>query len=100
GIEGHRRQNSCELDLQLHVPIEIQVPVEAVLIVTDSRNEADYEATTAAHLATADEQVDVLPQDPVVLFMHADRVLDHPRPALLVGERGVEVVDLAEAVAA
>ena len=42
----------------------------------------------------------MLPEDPVVLLVHADRVRDHPRLALLVRERRVEVVDLAEAVAA
>ncbi len=42
----------------------------------------------------------MLPEDPVVLFVHADRVVDHPRLAVLGRERGVEVADLADAVAA
>src|SRR3954452_24804894 len=43
-------------------------------------------------------QVDVLPKDAVVLFVHADRVLDHPRLAVLGRERRVEVADLADAI--
>ena len=42
----------------------------------------------------------VLPQDPVVFLVHADRVLHGVRLAFLGREDGVEVVDDAEAVAA
>jgi len=42
----------------------------------------------------------VLPADPVVLLGHADRVGDGDRLAFLVVGDDVEVVDLAEAVAA
>ena len=44
-------------------------------------------------------QVVVLPEDPVVLFVHADRVLDRVRLALFRRQHGVEVVDHAETVA-
>ncbi len=42
----------------------------------------------------------MLPSDPVVLLVHADGVGDDPRLALFVGHRDVDVVDLAQAVAA
>jgi hypothetical protein len=42
----------------------------------------------------------VLPEDAVVLLVHADRVADGVRLPAVVGEDGVEVVDLAQAVAA
>ena len=42
----------------------------------------------------------MLPEDPVVLLVDADGVGGRGRVALLVGHDGVEVVDLAEAVAA
>jgi hypothetical protein len=44
-------------------------------------------------------RVDVLPQDGVVLLVHADRVRDRIRLAPGVVQHGVEVGDLAEAVA-
>src|SRR4051794_3135890 len=43
-------------------------------------------------------QVLVLPEDPVVLLVDADRILDRRRCAVLVGEHRVEVTNLAEAV--
>jgi hypothetical protein len=45
-------------------------------------------------------ELDVLPQQPVVLLVHAYRLLDGVRRARAVREGGVEVVDGAEAVAA
>ena len=99
-LDRHRRHDAGQLHLELDVAVEIEVPVEAVLVVADRRDEADHEPAAAAHLGSPAEHVDVLPEDPVVLFVHADRVVDHPRLALLVRDRRVEVVDLAEAVAA
>ena len=74
GVDRHRRDDAGELHLELDVAVEVEVPVEAVLVVADGRDEADHEAARAADLVGAAVQVVVLPEDPVVLFVHADRV--------------------------
>ena len=100
GRDRHGRHDPGELHLQLDVAVEVEVPVEAVLVVADGGDEADDQAARPAGLVGAALQVVVLPEDPVVLLVHADRVLDRVRVALLGGEHRVEVVDDAEAVAA
>ena len=54
----------------------------------------------AARLRGAGEEVRVLPEDAVVLLVDADGVLDGLGGAQVVGDDGVEVGDVAEAVAA
>ena len=98
-LDRHRRHDAGELHLELDVAVEVEVPEEAVLVVAHRRDEAHDEPAAAPDLAPAALQVDVLPEDPVVLLVHADRVRDRPRLALLVREHRVEVVDLSEAVA-
>ncbi len=98
-FDRHRRDDARQLDLELDVSVEVQVPEEAVLVVADRREVAHDESPTAPHLAGPAPEVDVLPEHAVVLLVHADRVVDDPRLTLLVGERRVEVMDLAEAVA-
>ncbi len=100
GRDRHGRHDPRELHLQLDVAVEVEVPVEAVLVVADGGDEAHDQTARAAGLVGAALQVVVLPEDPVVLLVHADRVLDGVRVALLGGEHRVEVVDDTEAVAA
>ena len=94
------RHDAGELDLELDRAVQVEVPVEAVLVVADRRDEADDQATRAAHLGATAVEVDVLPEDSVVLFVNADRVLGLGRVAVLIGVDPVEVEDLAETVAA
>ena len=97
--DGHGRDDAGELHLELHVAVEVEVPVEPVLVVADGRDEADDEpARPPRHVGPA-ALVDVLPEDPVVLLVQTDRALDGVRLALLGGEHDVEVVDDAETVA-
>ena len=88
-----------ELDLQLHRAVEVEVPEEAVLVVADGVDGAHDEPARTAHLGRERVHVEVLPEDAVVLLVHADRVGDRLTLAVLAGDRGVEVVDGAEAVA-
>ena len=43
GVDRHRRHDAGELHLELDVAVEVEVPVEAVLVVADGRDEADDE---------------------------------------------------------
>ena len=61
--------------------------------------ERDDEPAHPAHLGAGD-RVDVLPEDRVVLLVDADRILDRPSDTLRVVGDGVDVGDLAEAIAA
>ena len=77
------------LDLELDGAVEVEVPVEAVVVVADRGEEGDHQPALPAHLAGPGEQVGVLPEDPVVLLVHADRVGDRLRVAEVVGDHRV-----------
>ena len=96
---GHRGHDPGELHLQLHGAVEVEVPVEPVLVVADGGDGADHQAARPAHLGAARDHVDMLPEDGVVLLVHADGVRLRVRLAAFVREDVVEVVDLAQAVA-
>jgi hypothetical protein len=97
---GHGEDDPGGLGLQLDGAVEVEVPVEAVVVVADGEEEADHQPAATAGLRRSGEDVAVLPAHPVVLLVEAEGVANDPRVAVLIGERGVEVVDLAEAVAA
>jgi hypothetical protein len=82
----------------LDVAVLVEAPVDEVLVVGDRHVEGDDEPSCTAGLG-AGLGVDVLPEDGVVLLVDADRVADRVRLALGVVHDGVEVGDLAEAVA-
>ena len=98
-VDRHGRHDPGQLDLELQGAVEIEVPVEPVLVVADGGDGADHQAPRPAHFGAPRHHVDVLPEDGVVLLVHADGVVLRVRLAPLVGEDVVEVVDLAEAVA-
>ena len=97
-VDPHGRHDPGQLDLELQGAVEIEVPVEPVLVVADGGDGADDQAPGPAHLGASRRHVDVLPEDGVVLLVHADGVGPGVRLAPLVGKDVVEVVDLAEAV--
>lgn len=88
------------LGLQLDGAVQVQVPVEPVVVVADGQEERDDESSRPPHLGHPVEHVGVLPQHAVVLLVQADRVLHHLRVTVLVGDGDVEVRDLAQAIAA
>ena len=88
-----------ELHLRLDRPVLIQVPVEPVLVVPDGGDRRDHHPARASDLASGGAPIQVLPQEPVVLLVHADRVLQGRDLAARVRERHVEIADLAQAIA-
>ena len=98
--EARGQDDARELHLALDRAVLVQVPVEGVLVVVRRSDRRDDEPARAPHLDVAGHGVRVLPEEAEVLLVQADRVLDRVRAAGVVGERRVEVVDLAEAVAA
>ena len=99
-VGGDGEDEPGELDVELDRAVLVQVPEEAVVVVPDRRPGRDDEAARAAHLAGAAEEVLVLPQHADVLLVEAHDLRELDRQAVVVGVDGVEVVDLAEAVAA
>ena len=85
-------------DLALDVAVLIEPPVDQVLVVGDGDVERDRQPAHPAHLG-AGVVVDVLPQHGVVFLVDADGVGDGVRLALAVVQHGVQIADLAEAVA-
>src|SRR5581483_1113335 len=74
---------------------------EAVLVVLDGGDRRDDQAARAPHLGVVRQAaVGVLPQDAVVLLVHAHGVLDGQGLAAAGAEVAVEVLDQAEAIAA
>src|SRR5262249_45091424 len=100
GRDRPGRDDARQLDLKLDGAVLVEVPEEAVLIVADSGDRRDDEAARPPHLDLPGAEVRVLPEDAEVLLVNADGVLEDDGLALGVGDDGVEVADLAEAVAA
>ncbi len=96
---SHGRHDPGQLHLELDGAVQVEVPVEAVLVVSDGRDGAHDQTPRATHLAPTRHHVHVLPEDPVVLLVHADGVGARVRLAPFVGVHVVEVEDLAQAVA-
>jgi len=80
--------------------VEIEVPVEAVVVVADRGEEGEHHAPLPPGLGRARPEVGVLPEDAVVLLVQTDGVGEGLRCAGLVGDDGVQIGDVAEAVAA
>ena len=99
-VAGDGEHDAGQLDVELDRAVLVQVPEEAVVVVADRRPRRHDEATRTADLAGAAEEVLVLPQHADVLLVQAHDLRQLDRLALVVGVDGVEVVDLAEAVAA
>jgi hypothetical protein len=97
---ARRRQDARGLDQELDGPVEVEVPVEAVLVVGHRRDEGDDQPAGAADLGLVEAEVVVLPGDGVVLLVHAHGVADGQRVAVAVADHAVEVADLPEAVTA
>ena len=93
-------QHPGRLDLALDGAVQVEVPVEAVVVVAHRGEVGDHEPALAAGLSRAVEDVGVLPQDAEVFLVDADRVGYGPRLAGVVGHGGVQVGDLAQAVTA
>src|SRR6202011_2560974 len=85
---GRGEQHPGRLDLALDRAVQVEVPVEAVVVVADRGEVGDTEPALAAGLGRAVEDVGVLPQDAEVLLVDADRVRYGPGLARVVGHGG------------
>mmetsp|Transcript_29671 Transcript_29671/g.83668 ORF Transcript_29671/g.83668 Transcript_29671/m.83668 type:complete len:223 (-) Transcript_29671:108-776(-) len=90
----------AETDLEVDGSVLAQVPVEQVLVVDHRGNGAQHKLAGPPGFSVAVAVLEVLPQDAVVDLMHADSLLDGEGLALRVVQHSVEVVDVAQAVAA
>ncbi len=99
GHDGRGLDDAGQLGFELNGTVLVKVPVEAIVVIADGGEEADDEAPRTPHLEQPVAEFVVLPDDAIVLLVHADRVLHHERLALAVGGRHVEIVNVAEAVA-
>ena len=97
--QRRRRDDAGQLDLVLDQAVVVEVPEVAVLVVPDGDDRGDHQPATAADLDGLGAEVGVLPRDPGVLLVHADRVGDDDGLAVLVVDDPVEVVDVPDAVA-
>lgn len=114
-IISHHDSNSNPFD----GAVEVEVVIEAILVIGDGADEGDDEAAIPAHLRNGRAPVGVLPGHAAVLLVHADlpaghvkgtqlgdgewircyRVLNHGSVAGVTHDISVEVVDDANAVA-
>ncbi|SKT98080.1 Uncharacterised protein [Mycobacteroides abscessus subsp. abscessus] len=86
-------------DLTFDVSVLVKPPVGEVFVVGDGYMERHGKPAHPAYLGAV-IMVDVFPQDSVVLFVDADRVLDGVWLTLAVVQHGIQIPDLAQAVAA
>src|SRR5699024_11186371 len=88
------------LALELDRTVEVEVPVEAIVVVAESDEEGDDEATIPTYVDGSGELDGALEQDARILLADADGIRDRVRMPQIIGEHRVRVVDLTEAVAA
>ncbi len=87
------------LHLAFDTPVLVEAPVHQVLVVRDGHVKRDHQPPRSPDLR-AGGRIHVLPQDPVIFLVDADGVRYGPRLASGVVQYGVQVGDLAQAVAA
>ena len=87
-VDRQRENDSRELDFELDAAVLHEVPVVGVLVVVDRVHRRHHEPTTATHLDAA-VRVGVLPEDPGVLLVNADGVVDVVGAAEFEGETNV-----------
>src|SRR6185437_4362130 len=103
GLAGRDRgglDDAGQLDLELDRAVLVEIPVKAVVVIADRREERDDEAPRAPHLESVVAEFIMLPEDAEILLMQADRVLHRGWLAEIVGCRHVEIMDVAETIAA
>ena len=89
-----------ELHLELDRPVQVEVPVVAVVVVQVRADRRDDQPALPPNLGVVFDEVPVLPEDREVLLVQADALLDDERFAEVVVRDDVEVLDHAKAVAA
>src|SRR5699024_7632341 len=80
--------------------VQIQVPVETVVVVAHRREERDDQPAVASRVVDPGPHFRVFRQDGCILLVHADAVVDGAWISVVVGDSGREVCDLPETVAA
>ena len=97
---GAGENDAGGLGLELDGAVQVEVPVEAVVVIADGGEERDDQPPVAARVVDSGPQVRVLGEDGPVLLVHADAVADLARVAERVADDRAQVRDFAEAVAA
>mmetsp|Transcript_48273 Transcript_48273/g.92310 ORF Transcript_48273/g.92310 Transcript_48273/m.92310 type:complete len:226 (-) Transcript_48273:275-952(-) len=97
--DGTRGKHSGELHLKLDGAVHVQVVEESVLIVCDGAHEGNDKPPRASGGGVVRAPVGVLPQNAMVLLVHAHRVLNCLHFAVEVGEVCVEVANFSQAIA-
>src|SRR5258707_12210803 len=87
-----------QLHLELDGAILVEVPEEAVVVVAQRGDRGDDQPTGSSDLGLLGHPVVVLPQDPEVFLVDADRVTDRLGVAGRICDHAVEVANLAQAV--
>ena len=100
GRQSAGHDDAGQLHLELDGAVLVDVAVDRVLVVFRRDDGGDDQTAAAAGLGRPQGGVEMLPQQAGVFLMQAGRLPDRIRLAVTVGERDVEIVDLAEAVTA
>lgn len=99
-LDGAGGDDAGQLDLELDARVLVEVPVEAVVVVPGGGEERHDQPPGPPDLGVAGAEIGVLPADTGVFLVQADGVRDVDRLAVLVVDDGVQVLDVADAVAA
>src|SRR5438874_4510138 len=89
-----------QLDLVLDGAVLVQIPEKAVVIVPDRREKREHQTTRAPGLHLVRPPVRVLPQNAIVLLVHAHGIWQRYCLAPSIGHDGVKIVNVAQAIAA
>src|SRR5580693_5893693 len=88
-----------QLDNEFDGAIEIQMPIEPVLIVAHRRDERDHEPACPPNITVLGTEIGVFPQHAGVFLVEAGRVRNCLRSAVDSVHHGIEIVHGAQAIA-
>ncbi len=100
GRQGDRVDDSGRFHFEFDRAVLLQVPVGTVLVVPHGADGGDHQFPPAAHFGVLCAEVPVLPQDAVILLVDTDGVFDDDDLAIHRIQFGIEIGDVAQAVAA
>ena len=103
GLDRAHANDTGQFDLHLNRPVQVQIPVEAVLVVADGEKGTHHQPPRATNLGVevrGGVDIHMLPQHPVVLLVDAHRVLDRDGLPIMGHGVDIQVANLPQTVAA
>ena len=78
----------------------VEIPVEGIFVIADGADRGDHQLAATPDLGAFGTEIPMFPEDAVILLMDADGLLDLENAAFHGVQLGIQIGDMAQAVAA